>query len=40
MPGGNKNHRLVKITLHARPGANHINQMDQTTTWKETCIEF
>ena len=41
MPGGNKNHmRLVEITLHARTGANHINQADQTTTWKETCIEF
>ena len=39
MPGGNKNHRLVKITLHARPGANHINQMDQTTTWKETSFK-
>ena len=34
--------REVKIIKHARAGTKlcNINQTSQTTTWKETCIEF
>ena len=36
-------YRQVKITKHASMGTYklcHINQMGQSTTWKENCIKF